>query len=159
MSVNRDKTKKIMASTSSQLPIQTIQLNQNRFQVVDNFIYLGSFVNGTNIIGKKVRCTETVGNRCYYSLKNCSNQNFFLENMIAAFGSDICRRRFNHKLDILYTHIWLWRMAVNRVQLKLYEGWPEGKRRTDRSCGRWKDITFAVSKVELQLFFMCRYAT
>lgn len=200
LKVNEDKTKYMRASTNSPPTMQTIQLNESHFQVVDSFTYLGSLVNGTNVIGEEVRRRVTIGNRCYYSLKKlfqskslsrklkCTlykslvrpvvsygseawvmtqkDENYLriFERKIlraifgAVFESDVWRRRYNHELDVLYNEPdivrfikinrlrWfghVQRMASNRIQLKVHEGWPDGNRRAGRPRGRWKDAVLA----------------
>lgn len=202
LEVNVDKTKYMVATASTPLSTapQTIQLGETSFNMIDNFVYLGSLVNSMNIIGEEVRRRVTIGNRCYFSLKKlflsttlsrklkCTlystlvrpvvmygsetwvmtqkDENYLrtFERKIlrtifgAVFDCGIWRRRFNHELEILYNEPdivrlikigrlrWfghVQRMPSYRIPLKLFEGWPDGRRRAGRPRGRWKDAVFA----------------
>lgn len=70
LSVNVSKTKFMVAtsSESSAFTAPTIQLGGDSYEVVDNFVYLGSQVNRDNNVQEEVRRRIAAGNRCYYGL-------------------------------------------------------------------------------------------
>src|ERR1700761_9155451 len=47
---------------------QSVTMNGHTFEVVDNFVYLGSQINSANNIGDEIKRRVTLGNRSYFSL-------------------------------------------------------------------------------------------
>lgn len=66
--VNVNKTKYMMVPKQDNFP-DHVTIQNNRFNVVDNFKYLGSQINSNNDIGEEVMARIASGNRCYYGLR------------------------------------------------------------------------------------------
>ena len=69
--VNEDKTKLMVASArgASRLhPGDRVEAGNCNFEVVDEFIYLGSAVNKNNDISLEIKRRIVAANRCYYGL-------------------------------------------------------------------------------------------
>src|SRR6201996_7759348 len=47
---------------------QSVTINGHTFEVIDNFVYLGSQFNSANNIGDEIKRRVTLGNRSYFSL-------------------------------------------------------------------------------------------
>src|ERR1700744_796821 len=61
--INDEKTEYMVVSSSDRQYGPTVTINQHNFEVVDNFLYLGSQVNSKNDIVDEIRRRLTLGNR------------------------------------------------------------------------------------------------
>lgn len=70
LNVNVSKTKYMVAAGSGTNTSMgpTIQLGDDNFEVVENFVYLGSQVNSDNNVQEEVRRRLASGNRCFFGL-------------------------------------------------------------------------------------------
>lgn len=69
--INEDKTKLLVASAPDSITRiigQNIMLGENNFEMVKEYVYLGTLVNATNIIKDEVTRRAIAANRCYYGL-------------------------------------------------------------------------------------------
>ena len=69
LAVNGEKTKLMVSTlkTSSRLG-PTVELENYSFEVVKNFIYLGTAINKTNDIRFEIQRRIVMADRCYYGL-------------------------------------------------------------------------------------------
>ncbi|XP_054084799.1 uncharacterized protein LOC128921370 [Zeugodacus cucurbitae] len=69
--VNEDKTKYLLSSNKqsahSRLGSQ-VTVDTHNFEVVDNFVYLGTSINNTNNVSLEIQRRITLANRCYFGL-------------------------------------------------------------------------------------------
>ncbi|XP_049315624.1 uncharacterized protein LOC125779109 [Bactrocera dorsalis] len=69
--LNEDKTKYLLSSNkqSSHSRLGThVTVDSHNFEVVDNFVYLGTSVNTTNNVSLEIQRRITLANRCYFGL-------------------------------------------------------------------------------------------
>ena len=68
LKVNDGKTKYMVVPQKENFPNE-VTIENERFEVVDSFKYLGSELNPENDIGREVRSRISAGNRCFYGLQ------------------------------------------------------------------------------------------
>ena len=69
MAVNEGKTKYLL-STSGVVPrvVSQIMANSYHFDVVMEFVYLGTAINTNNDVSLEIKRRVTLANRCYFGL-------------------------------------------------------------------------------------------
>ena len=72
LAVNEDKTKLLVSTSrrSTRLGQYVNVDNRHNFEVVDEFIYLGSAVNKNNDVSLEIKRRIVLANRCYFALSN-----------------------------------------------------------------------------------------
>ena len=71
LAVNESKTKLLLSTASSQDTSigVSVQIAGYNFEVVKDFVYLGSSINTDNDINLEMRRRITLANRCYFGLR------------------------------------------------------------------------------------------
>ena len=69
LSINEGKTKYVKISRMELNLASEINLDGQRFEIVNHFKYFGSLLTSKNEISEEIRGRIIAGNRCYYSLK------------------------------------------------------------------------------------------
>ncbi|KAI5717474.1 hypothetical protein M8J77_006391 [Diaphorina citri] len=70
LEINREKTQYMIITTEDKPKPSEVMLNNNKYKVVESFTYLGSQLNGKNIMEEEIKNRITKANRCYFSLNN-----------------------------------------------------------------------------------------
>jgi hypothetical protein len=70
LAVNENKTKYFVSTNGEMNLGTTIPIGSYNFEIVKDFVYLGSSVNMNNNISLKVKRRVTLANRCYFGLSN-----------------------------------------------------------------------------------------
>lgn len=69
LAINADKTKLMQAVFRKSLCVdKSVKVGNFEFEVVDDFIYLGSLVNNKNNVSMEIKRRITLANRCYFGL-------------------------------------------------------------------------------------------
>jgi len=69
LEVNEDKTKYLATSTKDARDLgQHVAFNGYTFEVVKDFVYLGTSINTNNDVSMEIKRRITLANRCYYGL-------------------------------------------------------------------------------------------
>ncbi|XP_054086050.1 putative uncharacterized transposon-derived protein F52C9.6 isoform X2 [Zeugodacus cucurbitae] len=69
--VNEDKTKYLLSSNKQSAHSRLgshVTVDSHNFEVVDNFVYLGTSINNTNNVSLEIQRRITLANRCYFGL-------------------------------------------------------------------------------------------
>lgn len=75
LAVSENKTKYLISTCKDSNLGDSITIGSYKFEIVKDFVYLGSSINTTNDICLKIRCRITLASRCYYGLsKQLSNR-------------------------------------------------------------------------------------
>ncbi|WP_215796742.1 hypothetical protein, partial [Vibrio anguillarum] len=69
--MNEDKTKYLLSSNKQSAHSRLgshVTVDSHNFEVVDNFVYLGTSINNTNNVSLEIQRRITLANRCYFGL-------------------------------------------------------------------------------------------
>ena len=70
---------------------QSVTMNGHTFEVVDNFVYLGSQVDSANNIGNVIKRRVTLGNRSYFSLLKLLRSKAVIRNLKCTLYKSVIR--------------------------------------------------------------------
>ncbi|XP_054089974.1 putative uncharacterized transposon-derived protein F52C9.6 isoform X1 [Zeugodacus cucurbitae] len=76
LEVNEDKTKYLLSSSKQSAHSRLgshVTVDSHNFEVVDNFVYLGTSINNTNNVSLEIQRRITLANRCYFGLSRQLN--------------------------------------------------------------------------------------
>ncbi|XP_054085666.1 LINE-1 retrotransposable element ORF2 protein isoform X1 [Zeugodacus cucurbitae] len=76
LEVNEDKTKYLLSSNKQSAHSRLgshVTVDSHNFEVVDNFVYLGTSINNTNNVSLEIQRRITLANRCYFGLSRQLN--------------------------------------------------------------------------------------
>jgi hypothetical protein len=59
----------------------SIKIDNISFEIVEQFIYLGSTVTNQNFIQEEIKCRLSLGNACYHSVQNILSSNLLSKNI------------------------------------------------------------------------------
>lgn len=69
LAVNSDKTKLMVSTTKTSSRLgRTVEVENHNFEIVQDFIYLGTTINKTNNISFEIKRRTILANRCYFGL-------------------------------------------------------------------------------------------
>jgi hypothetical protein len=69
LAVNEDKTKYLVSTSKNSSLGGFVEIDRFKFEVVKDFVYLGSSINTTNNISLEIKRRITLANRCYFGLR------------------------------------------------------------------------------------------
>ena len=69
LAVNESKTKLLLSTAKDTSIGVSVQIDGYNFEVVKDFVYLGSSLNTDNDISLEIRRRITLTNRCYFGLR------------------------------------------------------------------------------------------
>ena len=72
---NESKTKKLLSTAKDSSIAQFVEIDGYNFEVVKDFVYLGSSINTDNDISLEIKRRITLANRCYFGLRKQLSKN------------------------------------------------------------------------------------
>ena len=82
LEVSADKTKYMVMSRDQNVGrIHSVRIDNNTFESVEDFKYLGTVLTHQISIAKEIKSTLRSGNACYYSAQNLLSSRFLSKNL------------------------------------------------------------------------------
>jgi len=82
LEVCADKTKyMVMSRDQTAGRIYSVWIDNNTFEIVEEFKYLGTTLTNQNSIAEEIKCRMRSGNACYYSVQNLFSSRLLSKNL------------------------------------------------------------------------------